>query len=100
MLKVAIIGAGGISTAHIKAYLEFPERCQIVAIVDIYIEKSIELIKQFNLQAKAIEDYKVLLEEDIDLVSICTPPFAHAPVAIDFLNAGKHVIVEKPMASS
>lgn len=100
MIKVAIIGAGGISTAHINAYLEFPERCQIVAIADMYIDKSIQLIKQFNLQVKAIQDYQELLGEDIDLVSICTPPFTHATIAIDFLRTGKHVIVEKPMASS
>jgi UDP-N-acetyl-2-amino-2-deoxyglucuronate dehydrogenase len=100
MIKVAIIGAGNISPFHIQAYLEFPERCQIVAIVDIYLDKAIKLIEQYQLSARALEDYKELLTEDIQLISICTPPFTHAPIAIDFLHAGKHVMVEKPMASS
>lgn len=100
MLKVAIIGAGAISTAHIESYLQFPERCRIVAISDIYEEKALSRIEQFKLEAKAVSDYKELLSEDIDIISICTPPYTHAPLAVAFLEAGKHVVVEKPMASS
>lgn len=100
MLKVAIIGSGAISTAHIESYLQFPERCRIVAISDIYEEKALSRIEQFKLEAKAVSDYRELLSEDIDIVSICTPPYTHAPLAVAFLEAGKHVIVEKPMASS
>lgn len=100
MLKVAIIGAGGICSAHIEGYLTFPERCQIVAVCDIYPEKADNIIKRFNLEAEAAKDYKQLLNADIDVVSVCTPPYTHAEITIDFLQAGKHVIVEKPMASS
>ncbi|WP_372663492.1 Gfo/Idh/MocA family protein [Cohnella sp.] len=101
MLKVAIIGAGAISTAHIEAYLRFPERCEIVAISDIYADKAQHRIDQFQLtDAIAFQDYKDLLSLDIDLVSVCTPPYTHASIAVDFLKAGKHVMVEKPMASS
>ncbi|SFK82695.1 Predicted dehydrogenase [Paenibacillus sp. 1_12] len=101
MLKVAIIGAGAISPSHIKAYLEFSERCEIVAICDIYVDKAQSRIDQFQLtNAKAVSDYKELLGQDIDLISVCTPPYTHAPIAVDFLQAGKHVLVEKPMASS
>jgi len=101
MLKVAIIGSGAISTAHIEAYLRFPERCEIVAISDIYVDKAQSRIDQFKLpKAIAVENYRELLALDIDLVSVCTPPYTHAPIAVDFLTAGKHVLVEKPMASS
>lgn len=100
MLKVAIIGAGAISRAHIEGYLQFPERCQIVAISDIYVDKAQERIDQFQLAARAVKDYKELLQEDIDLISICTPPYTHATLATEFLEAGSHVMVEKPMASS
>jgi UDP-N-acetyl-2-amino-2-deoxyglucuronate dehydrogenase len=101
MLKVAIIGAGAISKAHIEAYLQFPERCTIVAISDIYEDKAQERIDQFQLnEARAVKDYKELLQEDIDLVSICTPPYTHASLTVEFLEAGSHVMVEKPMASS
>jgi len=100
VLKVAIIGAGAISAAHIEGYLQFPERCSIVAVSDIYVEKAQERIEQFGLEARAVKDYKELLLEDIDLVSICTPPYTHAELTVDFLEAGSHVLVEKPMASS
>ena len=100
MLKVAIIGAGAISTAHIEGYLNFKDRCSIVAICDLYVDKAQQRIEKYGLEAKALQDYKELLLEDIDLVSICTPPYSHAEIAIDFLNAGSNVIIEKPMASS
>jgi UDP-N-acetyl-2-amino-2-deoxyglucuronate dehydrogenase len=100
MLKVAIIGAGAISTAHIEAYLKFPERCEIVAISDIYEDKAASQIQKFGLSAKSVKDYEQLINEDIDLVSICTPPHTHAALAVQFLEANKHVLVEKPMASS
>ncbi|HZG85402.1 Gfo/Idh/MocA family oxidoreductase [Paenibacillus sp.] len=101
MLNVAIIGAGAISPAHIQAYLQFPERCKIVAICDIYPEKAKQKVEEFRLDAEVVADYKQLLSrDDIDLVSVCTPPYTHAETAIAFLDAGKHVIVEKPMASS
>ncbi len=101
MIRVAIIGTGNISRQHIESYLEFPERCKIVAFADIYSEKSIELVKKYGLEAEIFDSYKELIgRKDIDLVSICTPPFCHAEIAVDFLNDGKHVIVEKPMAAS
>jgi UDP-N-acetyl-2-amino-2-deoxyglucuronate dehydrogenase len=101
LINVAIIGAGAISPAHIKGYLEFPDKCRIVAISDIYQEKAERLVNAYNLEAVTVKDYKELLNrKDIDLVSVCTPPYTHAQIAIDFLEAGKHVLVEKPMASS
>lgn len=100
MLKVAIIGAGAISSAHIEGYLQFKDRCRIVALCDLYPEKAEAKREQFGLDAAVVKDYRDLLEDGIDLVSVCMPPFVHAPVTIDFLNSGSHVIVEKPMAAS
>lgn len=101
MLRIAIIGAGGIADAHVGGYRQFDTRCEIVAVADIYPEKAREKLQRFNLRCDASPDYKeVAARNDIDLVSICTPPYTHAEIAVEFLNAGKHVIVEKPMASS
>ncbi|WP_026485513.1 Gfo/Idh/MocA family protein [Caldanaerobius polysaccharolyticus] len=102
MINVAIVGAGNISPAHIKGFLEFPQRCKIVAICDIYKEKAAEKKKRFGLNdAIVYENYKEILKmEDVDVVDICTPPYTHANIAVDSLNAGKNVIVEKPMAAS
>lgn len=84
-----------------KGILKFPERCRIVAVCDIYEEKAIRRIEQYNLtDAVSCADYKVIADMDVDLVSVCTPPYTHAQIAIDLLRSGKHVLVEKPMASS
>ncbi len=101
MIKTAIIGGGGISRTHIETYLKFPERCQLAALADIYPDKAEEKKKEFQLDVAIVDDYKKLLvNDDIDLVSVCTPPYTHAQIAIDCLEAGKHVICEKPMAPS
>lgn len=101
MVRVAIIGTGAISGSHINGYLEFPDRCEIVALCDIFPEKAKQTAERLGLKIPIYNDYKTLLQQvDVDLVSICTPPYTHAPIAIDSLKAGKHVIVEKPMASS
>ena len=102
MLRVAIVGTGGISQAHIKGYLLFPDRCSIVALADIYPQKAQEKKERFGLTAAEVfDDHKKLLRrEDIDIIDICTPPYVHAEIAVNSLNAGKHVLVEKPMAAS
>lgn len=100
MIKVAIIGTGAISGAHIEAYLQFPQRCKIVALCNLNPDKAEAKRAQYGLDARVVSDYRELFQDGIDLVSLCLPPYVHAPATIDFLKAGSHVIVEKPMASS
>ena len=101
MINVAIIGTGGICPAHIEGYLAFPERCTVVALVDIYPEKA-ELVKQrFGLTAAVYDTHEALFARgDIQLVSLCTPPFTHAQLAIGCMEHGMDVLCEKPMAAS
>ena len=99
-IKIAILGAGAISDSHIQAYQKFPERCQIAALVDIYADKAQKKAERYGLQAAVFGSYEQALQEAaFDAVSICLPPFEHAPASIAMLNAGKHVLVEKPMAT-
>ncbi|WP_027085977.1 Gfo/Idh/MocA family protein [Cohnella panacarvi] len=102
MIKVAVIGTGGIANAHLEAYATtFKGRCQVVALCDMYEDKAARYQEKYQFDdCRVVQDYRELLASDIDLVSICTPPYTHAPIAIDFLRAGKHVLVEKPMSSS
>lgn len=103
MLNIAVIGTGNIAPAHIEGYLRFPERCRIVALCDIYPEKAEAKKAHFGLDgAKIFDSHEKMLAEcpEIDLVSVCTPPFTHAELAINCLRAGKNVVVEKPMAAS
>ncbi|QTN00476.1 gfo/Idh/MocA family oxidoreductase [Sediminibacillus dalangtanensis] len=101
MIHVAIIGTGAIAPSHIKGYLQFSERYKIIAVCDPDIEKAQKTVKAFGLSAEVYSDYQELARlPELDLVSVCTPPYTHAPISIDFLQQGKHVLVEKPMASS
>jgi len=102
MQRIAIIGTGNTSHNHIQSYLEFPDRCQIVALVDIYPEKAEEKKKHYGLTAAKVYNnhQDILNDPTIDVFDICTPPYVHAAISIDALNAGKHVLCEKPMAAS
>ncbi len=100
MLSIAIVGAGAVADSHIQAYLKFPDRCRVVALVDLYPDKAREKAARHGLQAAVCQDLAQLLAEvDFDAGSICLPPFEHAPASVQLLRAGKHVLVEKPMAT-
>lgn len=101
MTKTAIIGTGAIADSHIQAYLKFPDQCRIVAVVDLYPDKAKEKAAKHGLDVEVYKSHEELLSKaDFDLASICLPPFAHASVTVDLLKGGKHVLVEKPMATS
>lgn len=102
MINVAIVGTGNISASHIRGYLAFKDRCRIVALVDIYPDKAQAKKEEYGLTEAAIyhSHIDILGRRDIDLVSICTPPYVHSSISIDCMKAGKNVLCEKPMASS
>lgn len=98
-LRVAVIGCGAIAQRrHIIEY-EQNEHVELVAFADPVIERA-ELYAEKH-GAKAYADYEQLLKEvKVDAVSVCTPNALHAPATIAAANAGAHVLVEKPMATS
>jgi UDP-N-acetylglucosamine 3-dehydrogenase len=98
-LKVGVIGCGSIAKyRHLPEY-KLNKNVEIVAVCDIVAERAEKIAEEYG--AKAFSDYKEVLKlEDIDAISVCLPNYLHAPVSIDALNAGKHVICEKPMATS
>lgn len=101
MLKVGVIGAGAIARTHLSGYLEFPAQCEVVAVCDITPGRAGERCAEFGLAARTYTDPDAMLAaEDLDLVSIATPPASHAPLTIAALTAGVNVLLEKPMAPS
>ena len=103
MISIAIIGVGNVSRLHIEGLSKFPERAKIVALVDIFPQKANEKKEAFGLSdAKVFASHQEALASGIkiDLAHICTPPYVHASIAIDCMNAGVNVLVEKPMAAS
>ncbi|MBP7402194.1 MAG: Gfo/Idh/MocA family oxidoreductase [Clostridia bacterium] len=102
MIRVAIVGSGTIAALHLRAYLAFPDRCRIVALVDTFRDKALAMRTEYGLDdAVVLDSHEALCGlGGVDLVSICTPPFTHAGIAEDCMRAGIDVIVEKPMAAS
>ncbi|MDE7279359.1 MAG: Gfo/Idh/MocA family oxidoreductase, partial [Oscillospiraceae bacterium] len=101
MINAAIIGTGNISSAHIEGLLTFPERCRIAALCDIYPEKAKAVKEKYGLDCPVFSDHKSMLKSGIkfDLIHVCTPPYVHAQIAVDSMDAGCNVLVEKPMAA-
>ncbi len=99
---IAIIGCGNIAPAHLEGYANLSSISEVRALCDLYTDKAKRLEERFNLGGCTVtDDYHTLLSrDDIDVVSLCLPPSMHCQAAVDFLDAGKHVIVEKPMAPS
>ncbi|MBQ2903671.1 MAG: Gfo/Idh/MocA family oxidoreductase [Clostridia bacterium] len=101
-VKIGIIGCGGIANGkHLRAIsgIDFLEP---VAFCDIIEERAIETAKKYGGEnAKVYTDYKELLkDESIVAVHVCTPNKSHSFITIDALEAGKHVLCEKPMAKT
>lgn len=97
--RVAVIGCGSIARMrHLPEYEANP-KVEIVAVCDIVPERVAETAEKYG--AEAFTDYQELLEQvKPDVVSVCLPNYLHAPVSIAALNAGAHVLCEKPMATS
>lgn len=98
-LRVAVIGCGSIArNRHLPEYAD-QAGVTVKAVCDIVEERADETARVYD--AKAYYDYKQLLKDpEIAAVSVCLPNYLHAPVTVDALNAGKHVLCEKPMATS
>ena len=102
-LRVGIIGCGGIANGkHMPALAKYEKQCEMVAFCDIIEERAVKAAKDYGSEdAKSYVDYKELLkDESIDVVHVCTPNRYHYFNTIDALEAGKHVMCEKPMAKS
>jgi predicted dehydrogenase len=98
-LRCAVIGAGAIGVEHLNSLLHCP-RAAIVAVAETNPQRLREAAEKFHIP-RTFTNYKELLEQpDIDAITIALPNFLHASVAIDALNARKHVMIEKPMATN
>lgn len=97
--RVAVIGCGSIAIWRHFIEYEANPHAEIVAVCDIVPERAEDAAKKFG--AEAFTDYQELLEQvKPDIVSVCLPNYLHAPVSIAALEAGAHVLCEKPMATS
>ncbi|MBE0695803.1 MAG: Gfo/Idh/MocA family oxidoreductase, partial [Anaerolineaceae bacterium] len=98
-LRAGIIGCGGIANGkHLPSLKHFSE-VEVVAFCDLIEERAVKAAKNYGTDsAKVYIDYQKLLQEDLDMVYVCTPNRSHSKITVDALLAGKNVMCEKPMA--
>jgi predicted dehydrogenase len=97
-LKVGVVG-GGVGKGHVAAYRQFPDLYEVVAICDIDGERARAIAAEHGL-AHTFTAFDDVLAADLDIVDICTPSGLHFSQAKAALEAGHHVVVEKPFVSS
>jgi UDP-N-acetyl-2-amino-2-deoxyglucuronate dehydrogenase len=96
-VRVALIGCGGIATAHLRGYAALPELGRVVVACDSNAESARQRAEETG--ALACFDYReALAREEVEAVDLCLPHDLHEPVARAAAAAGKHVLVEKPIA--
>ncbi|MGM7724138.1 Gfo/Idh/MocA family protein [Metabacillus sp. Hm71] len=98
-LRIGLIGVGGIAQGrHIPAFQSLKDSCVITAVSDVNNERAQEVAAKYQID-NAYENYQDMFDH-VDAVCICTPNKFHAEITIAALEAGVHVLCEKPMALS
>src|SRR5215210_8532309 len=95
-LKIGIIGCG-VGFLHLQGFAEIP-RAEVVAIAGLDEERCRDLAKQFDVPRVYREYQDLIADLEIEAVTVAVPNILHVPVALAALDAGKHVMVEKPLA--
>lgn len=98
-LRVGVVGLHW-GRAHIPPYQQLPDQFEVIAVCDIDEERARAAAKEFNIPQVFTDFTAMCAHDDLDVISICTSSYLHTPQAIEALEAGKHVIVEKPIAGS
>lgn len=97
-IRVAVVGAGEIGKkVHIPAYLA-NTYSDLVAIVDVDEKKALRVAKKFHVKKVFPSVEELFKKEEVDAISICTPPDSHADIALTAFKNGAHVLCEKPLA--
>ncbi len=96
-IRFAVIGAGVIGDVHSHALTAMSDDAELVAIADSDPDKALAMATKYGVAGHTDDVPRLLARDDIDAVTICTPSGLHADLAVAALDAGKHVVVEKPI---
>ena len=97
-VRIAVVGLR-IGTWHVKSYQALPE-AEVVALCDLNEPVLTQFADKHGIEKRYASFDRLLEDEDVEAVSICVPNHLHAPLSIAALEAGKHVLCEKPLANS
>ncbi len=98
IVRVAVLGAGAWARgAHLPGYRR-DQRCRVVAIADTDIDRAREAAREFDIPTVTSDAHELFARDDVDAVDVCTPRHTHFELAWAALEAGKHVLCEKPVA--
>lgn len=101
-LRVALIGPGRIATAHLEAIRSAKDMATLVAVAGLPHERArtAELATRYRAERSVDDPQRIIEADDIDAVVLTVPNHVHAPLCIALAEAGKHVLVEKPLTTS
>ena len=94
-LRVAIVGSGGIAPAHAEAYAA-TGRTRLVGVVDVVPDRAKQFAERFGCPHHYASVAELLSDQAVDIVSVTTPPGTHTEIAVQILQAGTSVLLEKP----
>jgi predicted dehydrogenase len=98
-LRVAVVGCGFVAQKrHIPSFLRLKKKASICAVCDLNRDLARNVAAKFGIRAAYASLSEMLSNEKLDIVDICTPPQTHASVAVQTMEAGCNVLMEKPMA--
>jgi predicted dehydrogenase len=98
VVRVGVLGAGAWACgAHLPGYRRDP-RCRVVAIADTDIDRARQAAHDFDIPVASADARELFARDDIDAIDVCTPSHTHFELAWSALEAGKHVLCEKPVA--
>ncbi|WP_432521581.1 Gfo/Idh/MocA family protein [Kineococcus sp. SYSU DK006] len=96
VVRVGLVGSGGITRAHVRGYLAHAEKITVTAVADI--DEDAASSRAAELGAKPFTDYREMIATgDVDAVDVCLPHHLHADAIVAAAEAGKHVLCEKPL---
>ncbi|MEZ4736273.1 MAG: Gfo/Idh/MocA family oxidoreductase [Caldilineaceae bacterium] len=99
-VKIGVVGCGVVATAYYLPYLMRMKDAEITAVCDRVAGRAADCVRLFGAKA-AYEDYEAMLAQaDLDAVFILTAPGTHVPFTLAAVQAGKHVLLQKPMATT